>query len=48
VSNISWNGKKNNTGMDLAAGVYSVVINMEGCGGQTYTYNGTVTLIRGN
>lgn len=32
--------------MNLPAGVYYVVINMEGCGGQTYTYNGTVTLIR--
>lgn len=48
ISNLGWNGKNNNTGMDLPASVYYVVINMQGCGGQTYTYNGTVTLIRGN
>ena len=41
-----WNGKKNNTGADLPAGVYYVVITYQLRGESEKTYNGTVTLIR--
>lgn len=44
--NDPWNGKKNNSGADLAAGVYYVVINYQLRGQAEQTYNGTVTLIR--
>ncbi len=44
--NNPWNGKKDNTGADLAAGVYYVVINYQLRGQAEQTYNGTVTLIR--
>lgn len=41
-----WNGKKDNTGADLPAGVYYVVITYQLRGQTEQTYNGTVTLIR--
>lgn len=44
--NNPWNGKKNNTGADLPAGVYYVVITYQLRGQAEQTYNGTVTLIR--
>lgn len=43
---ISWNGKKDNSGAELPAGVYYVVINYQLRGMPEETYNGTVTLIR--
>lgn len=43
---VSWNGKKNNTGADLPAGVYYVVVNYQLRGLPEQTYNGTITLIR--
>ena len=42
----SWNGKKNNTGADLPAGVYYVVITYQLRGESEKTYKGTVSLIR--
>ncbi len=44
--NNSWNGKMNNTGADLPAGVYYVIITYKLRGQDEQTYNGTVTLIR--
>lgn len=44
--NNSWNGKKNNTGADLPAGVYYVVVEYKLRGQQAETYKGTITLIR--
>lgn len=41
-----WNGKLNNTGADLPAGVYYVVITYQLRGEPEKTYNGTLTLIR--
>ncbi|MDX5319577.1 MAG: PKD domain-containing protein, partial [Bacteroidota bacterium] len=43
---ISWNGQMDNTGADLPAGVYYVVITYQLRGQAEQTYNGTLTLIR--
>jgi len=43
---VPWNGKKNNTGADLPAGVYYVVITYQLRGEPEKTYKGTVSLIR--
>lgn len=43
---ISWNGQMNNSGANLPAGVYYVIITYQLRGQEEKTYNGTVTLIR--